>query len=662
MSSAVPLSLAVPAALGAAAYLNARLSLWYDTLMLGGILRGVAGIVYGGWVDRLNLFYALEARATSATHADKTLLLLFDSSSSSGGGGGGSANSTSYTYRAFYDGVLRHGAYLRTHLGVRPGDVVALDFQNSDTFLLLWWGLWSIGAKPAFINFNLTSTPLAHCVKASTAKVCLVDPGVARHFDDELVQRETDGVQIVVFDEERQGAARTAEPVRQPDSERSDKATGSMGVLIYTSGTTGLPKPAIVSWAKLIVSSKFSVNFLGRGDDVMYTCMPLYHASASMLGFCATVIGGSTLALGRKFSTKTFWPEVRASRATVIQYVGETLRYLLAAPPQKDAVTGADLDKAHAVRIAFGNGLRPDVWKRFQDRFGVETIAEFYGATEGTLATWNLSSNDFGVGAIGRAGWLLRTLVGRNTALVEMDWATDAPRRDPETGLCRLAGAGTSGEMLFRLPDGPDDDDAAVESRFQGYFNDERATRAKILRGVFRPGDAWFRTGDVLQHNDDGLLFFMDRIGDTFRWKSENVSTAEVSQVMGLHPAVREANVYGVELPHHDGRAGCVTVCFDPPVPDDDTLRSLAAHLRATLPAYAVPLFLRVVPELGADTTGTNKQQKYNLRKLGVKPSAKEEEDGQGGAGVAMFWLKGDAYVPFRDKDWKRIEAGQLKL
>ncbi|KAM3566795.1 hypothetical protein ARSEF4850_000213 [Beauveria asiatica] len=644
--SSVPLSLAVPAALGAAAYLNARSSFWYDTLMLGGILRGVAGIVYGGWVDRLNLFYALEARATSATHADKTLLLLFDS----GSGGSGA----SYTYRAFYHGVLRHGAYLRAHLGVRPGDVVALDFQNSDTFLLLWWGLWSIGAKPAFINFNLTSTPLAHCVKASTAKLCLADPGVARHFDDELVRRETDGVKVVVFDEERQGAARTAEPVRRPDSERSDKATSSMGILIYTSGTTGLPKPAIVSWAKIIVTSRFSVNFLGRGGDVMYTCMPLYHASASILGFCATVIGGSTLALGRKFSTKTFWPEVRASNATVIQYVGETLRYLLAAPPQKDAVTGADLDKAHAVRIAFGNGLRPDVWKRFQDRFGVETVAEFYGATEGMLATWNLSSNDFGVGAIGRAGWLLRTLVGRSMAIVEMDWASDAPARDPETGLCRLAGPFHSGEMLFRLPDGPDD---AVESRFQGYFNDARATRAKILRGVLRPGDAWFRTGDVVQRSDDGLLFFMDRIGDTFRWKSENVSTAEVSQVMGLHPAVREANVYGIELPHHDGRAGCVTACFDPPVPDGDTLRGLAAHLRATLPPYAVPLFLRVVPELGADTTGTNKQQKYNLRKLGVKP-AKEDDQG----GVAMFWLKGDTYVPFRDKDWKKIEAGQLKL
>ncbi|OAA62232.1 long-chain fatty acid transporter [Cordyceps fumosorosea ARSEF 2679] len=655
--SSIPLAVAVPAALGAAAYLNARSALWYDALMLGGILRGVAGLAYGSWADRLNLFYALEARALSASHADKPVLVLFDG----GPPAAAPVTTTSYTYRELYDAVLRHGAYLRERLGVRPGDVVALDFQNSDTFVMLWWALWSLGAKPAFVNYNLTSAPLAHCIKSSTAKVCLVDPAVAAHFDDDLVRKETAGVEIVVFDEDHQGAARSAEPARQPDCDRSDKAAGSMGILIYTSGTTGLPKPAIVSWAKLIVSSKFSVNFLGRGDDVMYTCMPLYHASASLLGFCATVIGGSTLALGRKFSTKTFWPEVRASHATVIQYVGETLRYLLAAPPELDPVTGASLDRAHAVRVAFGNGLRPDVWKRFQTRFGVTTVAEFYGATEGTLATWNLSSNDHAVGAVGRAGWLLRTLVGRDTALAEMDWAADAPLRDPVTGLCRRAPADCPGEMLFRLPGGGGgvDDEAALEARFQGYFNDPSATRAKVLRDVFRKGDAWFRTGDVLKQDGDGLLFFVDRIGDTFRWKSENVSTAEVSQVMGLHPAVREANVYGVELPHHDGRAGCVTVCFgdDAAVPAEETLRSLAAHLRATLPPYAVPLFLRVVPGLGADTTGTNKQQKYNLRRLGVKPS-KDARQGD----ASMFWLRGDTYVPFSEKDWKKIETGRLKL
>ncbi|KAJ2965399.1 hypothetical protein NQ176_g10637 [Zarea fungicola] len=255
--ASVPLSLAVPAALGAAAYLNARASFWYDALMLGGILKGVAGITYGGWADRLNLFYALESRASPTAKTANKPVLLFDG--------------TTYTYSQLYDITLRYGAYLRSNLGIKPGDVVALDFQNSDTFIFLWWGLWSIGAKPAFINFNLTSKPLAHCIRAATAKVCLVDPTVASHFDDDVVRTEAAGVQVVVFDEARQEAAREAEPIRQPDNDRSDKASGSMGILIYTSGTTGLPKPAIVSWAKLIVSSKFSVNLLGRGDDVMYT-------------------------------------------------------------------------------------------------------------------------------------------------------------------------------------------------------------------------------------------------------------------------------------------------------------------------------------------------------------------------------------------------------
>lgn len=254
--TAFPLSVAVPAAVGAAAYLNAKTSLWYDVLMLGGILRGVKDMTYGSWTDRLNLFYVLESHAASTSHADKPLL-LFDG--------------TAYTYRELYDAVLRYGQYLRTVVGIKSGDIVALDFQNSDTFVFLWWGLWSIGAKPAFINYNLTSTPLAHCVNAATAKVCLVDPEVAKNFDDELVRRETAGVQIIVFDEASQRAARASEAVRQPDDDRAGQASNSMSILIFTSGTTGLPKAAIVSWAKLIVSSKFTVHFLGRGDDVMYT-------------------------------------------------------------------------------------------------------------------------------------------------------------------------------------------------------------------------------------------------------------------------------------------------------------------------------------------------------------------------------------------------------
>lgn len=393
--------------------------------------------------------------------------------------------------------------------------------------------------------------------------------------------------------------------------------------------------------------------------------MPLYHSSASILSLCANLHAGSAQALGRKFSTARFWEECRASNATAIQYVGETLRYLLAAPPQYDAVSGECLDRKHSVRIAFGNGLRPDIWDRFKDRFGVAAIAEFYSATESPGGTWNLSKNDFSRGAIGRSGWLYALLVGSSTAIVDVDWNTDAPWRDPKTNFCRRVKPGEPGELLYRLP--AED----INQRFQGYFNNSGATNSKILRGVFAPGDAWFRSGDVLRQ-DAGLTFFSDRIGDTFRWKSENVSTTEVSQAVGLHPAVREANVYGVQVPNHDGRAGCVAICFDQPTPDEATLRSLAVHVRSSLPRYARPLFLRLVRDVGvgSQTTGTNKQQKQNLRKVGVRPRMKrkaETDDGSGEAATEeddadIYWLRGNSYVPFGEKEWRELEGGRVKL
>lgn len=394
--------------------------------------------------------------------------------------------------------------------------------------------------------------------------------------------------------------------------------------------------------------------------------MPLYHSSASILSLCATLHAGSTQALGRKFSTKTFWDDCRASKATMIQYVGETLRYLLAAPPQVDPVTGENLDRKHSVRLAFGNGLRPDVWDRVKERFGIETIAEFYAATESPGSAWNISSNDLGRGAIGRSGWLYSLISNTAAALVEVDHDTDSPWRDPVTKFCRRVKPGEPGEMLYRLP--PED----VNERFQGYFNNPNASNSKILRDVFAPGDAWFRSGDILRRDPSGFTFFSDRIGDTFRWKSENVSTAEVSQAVGLHPSVREANVYGVQLPHHDGRAGCAAICFDTPVPDEATLRSLADHVKASLPRYARPLFLRLVREVGAEgqTTGTNKQQKSSLRAAGVKPKLRtttEAEDGSGDTGkeeeeADIYWLKGNTYVPFREKEWRELEGGRVKL
>ncbi|KUI64170.1 Fatty acid transporter protein [Cytospora mali] len=636
----VPLALAVPAAAAAAAYINAKAQIWYDLGMLTSVVPMAAGMFWRERCGKLSLFYDLEYWATRPKTADQLFLRFEDKT---------------WTFRQGLDEALRYGTWLRSRFDIKKGDIVAMDFMNSEVFIFVWMGLWSIGAKPAFINYNLTGHALVHCVRAATTNLMLIDPAVAHNLDD-LVRNELSDIRLEVVTPEYKEEAQATEPVRMPDETRLDEGLQSMAILIYTSGTTGLPKAAVVSWGKVHAAGGFSARLIKtRPGEVFYTCMPLYHSSGSILCFSNALLMGATVALGAKFSTRTFWREVRQYNATIIQYVGETLRYLLAAPSEINPKTGQDMDKQHRVRVALGNGLRPDVWNRFKERFGVEYIAEFYGATEGSFATWNLSRNDFGMGAVGRNGWLYSMLVGVGTAIVEVDFCTDLPLRDPKTGLCRAAKPGEPGEFLFRLPD------KDLERRFQGYYGDRAATNKKILRDVFKKGDAWFRTGDVMRWDSEGRLYFHDRIGDTFRWKSENVSTAEVSQVLGLHPAVHEANVFGVQLPHHDGRAGCVALIlnknnyyFPDGVARVEVLKSLAEHIHKGLPRYAAPIFLRITKPGKMQTTGTNKQQKHDLRTEGVNPDKTGDDE--------IFWLQQGKYVPFTKADWDALNGGMVKL
>ncbi|PFH62688.1 hypothetical protein XA68_12559 [Ophiocordyceps unilateralis] len=644
MPAILPLSAAAAAAAAVSAYIDARISLWYDRQVLSAVLKTAVRLLLRSRRGRLNLFYELEDRAHSRRSASHPLLRF---------------EGVELTYADVYDSILRYGAWLRSRAGVCAGDVVAVLLPNSDLFIFVWWALWSVGAKPAFLNTGLVGPPLAHCLRVSGARLCVSDPELGSAIADD------GAVRVLVLDAEKQAEALAHAPERAPDSDRHADDAADMAMLIYTSGTTGLPKPAVVSWTKCLAGATMTEALLGRGasDDVLYTSMPLYHSAASVLALSSTVMSGTTLALGRRFSARRFWDEVRATKATSIQYVGETLRYLLAAPARPD------LDRKHAVRIAFGNGLRPDVWNAFRTRFGVETVVEFYAATEAPLALWNVSRNDLSAGAIGRHGWLYGALQRMRIAVVQVDWAAEAPRRFPPDNFCRRVKVGESGEMLARLPAND------VRRVFQGYHGDEVASESKLVRDVFAQGDVWFRTGDVARWDADGCVFFVDRIGDTFRWKSENVSTAEVQDILGRHPLVREANVYGVTLPHHDGRAGCAAVCLAERMTEDKedeegessvveacsppsttTLRSLAAHVRASLPSYARPLFLRLVNGVGpaGQTTATNKQQKQQLRDAGVKPSSQH-------AGH-LFWLRGDAYVPFGEADWHALEAGTVKL
>jgi acyl-CoA synthetase (AMP-forming)/AMP-acid ligase II len=378
--------------------------------------------------------------------------------------------------------------------------------------------------------------------------------------------------------------------------------------------------------------------------------MPLYHASASVLGLCAVLRSGATICLSKKFSHKNFWPEVRASKATVIQYVGETCRYLLSAPPNP-------LDKQHNVHTAYGNGLRPDIWEPFKQRFNITTVLEFYAATEAPGGMWNRSSNTFSSGAIGRNGLLASQLFTRSMCLVrpDPDSASQDPLRSSTTQLCELVAPNEPGELLFKL------DAQDTSQRFQGYFNNDAATSSKILRNVRTPGDAWFRSGDLVRLDTEGRWFFVDRTGDTFRWKAENVSTAEVADALGRHPAVETANVYGVQVPLHDGRAGCAAVVLKSAtnvdklqVPSDAVLRELAAHVKKELPSFAQPIWLRFTRAL--EMTGTNKLQKTDLQREGINVGDVEAK------GDLLFWLRGGVYERFTEKDLDRIQGGGVKL
>jgi acyl-CoA synthetase (AMP-forming)/AMP-acid ligase II len=627
------------------AYLNARWSVSNDWHVIRSIVR--AKIHWNKQVkqEHINAFYNLENHALSKSTADKPFLVY---------------GKKTWTFKETYDMSLRYAGWLYETHGIVPGEIVAVDFMNNPSFVFLTLALWSLGAVPAFINYNLTSEPLIHSIRTSTARIVLIDPEIQHNFHAGVLstlssptfRNNASPVTLVTLTPQLMSSLPYFPAYRAPNSSRANVVPRSPAVLIYTSGTTGLPKPAIVPWDRLIWGSDFVAYWLGlrpvtskskaNPPDRYYTCMPLYHNSAFSLGFVLCLVRGVTLVLGHKFSTKAFWREVKEGNATVIQYVGETLRYLMTVPANP---TG-DLD--NKVRMAFGNGLRPDVWDRFKARFGVDTIAEFYGATESAGATFNFSSNDLTSGAIGRSGLINQFLVNRVSAIVKVDWETEMPYRDPKTGFCERVPRGDPGELLYGL------NVKDIEDKFQGYFGNKEATEKKILRDVLKKGDAYFRSGDTVRFDSDGRLWFVDRIGDTFRWKSENVSTAEVGETLGRHPKVLEANVYGVEVPGCDGKAGCAALLLDGE-PTAEVLESLATFSKNSLPRYAVPVFLRVVQSVQA--TGNNKQQKHVLRKEGVDPNLVP-------ASERIFYLKpgSDAYEPFGKREWDGLKAGKVKL
>ena len=375
--------------------------------------------------------------------------------------------------------------------------------------------------------------------------------------------------------------------------------------------------------------------------------MPYYHGTGGQSAM-AMMMSGLSLAIGKGFSVRNFWNDVRDSEATTIVYVGETARYLLAAPP-------SPLDKQHKARCMYGNGLRPDVWLKFRERFGVEEVLEFFNSSEGMLSLFNWNCGDFTANCVGHHGALFRLILNGQFVPVEVDHNTNELVRDPKTGFVRRKSYEQGGEIIVQIPE---------EAFFAGYWKNSTATKKKFAYNVFKKGDIFYRSGDALRRTSDGRWYFLDRLGDTYRWKSENVSTAEVAHTIGQFPGVLEANVYGVAVPHHEGRAGCAALSIAPEQRDRLDWQGLAKYANERLPRYAIPVFIRILSgDVGSSAMHNNKQNKTGLRDEGVDP-AKRGSKVVNGEQDAIWYIKprSGTYVPFGKAEWEGLVGERARL
>lgn len=520
--------------------------------------------------------------------------------------------------------------------GLQQGRCAALLMENRPEYLATWIGLIKTGAHVALINTNLTGAPLVHALTVAEPSLVIVGEELAEAFETALpslgkipawTAGGRDGTRGSV-----DASLAAASSRRPPRDWRSGVKTGDKLFYIYTSGTTGNPKAANFSHLRFLSVGAAYTEIAGISrDDRIYCALPLYHTAGGVIAVSMALLNGATLVLRRKFSASEFWSDCREHGVTAFQYIGELCRYLLNRPESPD-------DRKHHVRCAIGNGLRPDVWDRFQHRFGIQDIREFYGATEGSFALVNVDNK---VGAVGRVPPWLKSKIP--VELIRFDVEGETHLRD-ESGRCIKCEPGEPGEAIGRISK----DTNAPMAQFEGYTDGE-ATRKKLLRDVFEKGDVWYRTGDLLSRDREGYYYFVDRIGDTFRWKGENVATSEVSEVISVCPGVVEANVYGVRVPGADGRAGMAALVTQPTL----SLEDLYSHVTKELAPYARPLFLRLQPRI--ETTGTFKHRKVDLVRDGfdlsvVKDPIYFRDDARG------------AYVPLDRELFEEIVAGRARV
>ncbi|WP_188545737.1 long-chain-acyl-CoA synthetase [Rhodococcoides trifolii] len=519
------------------------------------------------------------------------------------------------TYGQANNLVNRYASVL-TDRGVQRGDVVGVLAKNSMRTLLVALAAVKLGATAGMLNFNQRGEVLEHSLGILDSRVLVVDPDCVEALEslDEALPEKV----ILHADEldEKAASASAENPAATTQIKAKEKA-----FYIFTSGTTGMPKASLMShfrWLKSM-SGLGSMGVRLRKDDVLYCCLPLYHNNALTVSLSSVLSSGATLAIGKQFSVSNFWKDVRENEATAFTYIGELCRYLLTQDEKPN-------DKDNTIRLIVGNGLRPEIWKEFTGRFGIERVAEFYGASECNIAFINAFNIDRTAG-----------FCPLPYAVVEYDDETGKAKRDGK-GRLRKVSTGDVGLLLSKITD---------RAPFDGY-SDEEATKKKLLQDGFDDGDCWFDTGDLVRQQGFRHVAFVDRLGDTFRWKGENVATTQVEGTLNSHPDVDQAVVFGVDIPNADGKAGMAAVTLRSGKSFDG--QSFAAAAYKSLPGYAVPLFIRVVDSLEA--TSTFKSKKVELRKVGY------DTDAEGDLYVLEGKSKG--YVPAYDEYVEAVGAGKL--
>ena len=521
--------------------------------------------------------------------------------------------------------------------GIAKGDVVALMMPNRPEYLAIWLGITRMGGVVALLNTNLTGAALAHCVNIVGPKHIIVEASLIDGFRTAMPHLSGASV-LWCHGGAPQGFERIDTVVDAlsnapiPDQELQALTIEDKCLYVYTSGTTGLPKAANINHYRVQgIMFAFNAAMKMKPAERIYVCLPMYHTSGGVLGPGAALTAGASVVLREKFSSSTFWDDIVKNECTVFLYIGELCRYLLNSPTHP-------LEAKHKIRLACGNGLRPDIWADFQRRFVIPKILEWYAATEGNCVFLNFDSK---IGAVGRIPKFMERKFF--TDIVRFDIETDAPVRGPD-GFCIKSAPGEVGEAVSKIVNDP----KRPSQRFEGYA-DPTATEKKILRDVFEKGDRWFRTGDLMRRDELGYYYFVDRIGDTFRWKGENVATSEVSEAITVFPGIKEANVYGVRIPGADGRAGMAALVVE----DELDLDGFTRHVAQQLAGYARPVFLRITREIEA--TSTFKQRKLDLVKEGFDPSSIRDP-------IYFLHPQQQKYVRLDPALYAEICAGKVRL